>query len=540
MDDEAYYNSLKADIIPIINAELHMDEDRLFSLSVEALNEVFNVLQAKSIPEDKLRSIITQNSNSEAVIKEIKSYQPVSAPSDFPSASEGNLSQAPELFLSQDSFKADIIPAIQSKVDIDSEKLFSLSVDLLNQIFGYLEGGSIPTAELKSIILESSDSDEISRKLQSKLSALPPSGDTFKDDLITGILFNIPDSNRAQIEPKLREISDMNELTQISQLDLPEILSRLGLQPSAPQSYEGIPADTSQIYGQISASAPRAYDELVDLRAGILAQIPPSLRGVIGDRIEEISDLNQLLKLSQMNYVQIQQEIGLAPQTASDIPAEISNPVDTAAQRAPTPQAPPPASSPARPSQAAPQPQPPISSDSSTPSPAVQTQIQQRRQENQKYIVVLQKMAEKVWKVKLSENAPQTPQSKELKEKVAILERIHASRIEQILNILKETKDKNRFMVLFDWYAYSERIEEIETYIEHWQGNIQGMGGFRAAISVSRFDPIVEHLPTKEIQGINVQAQKALERIHSSDLNVRARGVEDIKQISNYLLQKAH
>jgi hypothetical protein len=260
---------------------------------------------------------------------------------------------------------------------------------------------------------------------------------------------------------------------------------------------------------------------------------------VIGDRLAEINDLNLLLKLSQLNYVQAQQELGLAPQTASDIPAEILNPVDTATQRAPAAQAPPAASSDTRPSQAPPQSQPPAASESSPPSPEGQAQLQQQRRENAKYIPVLQKMAEKVWKVKISGNAPQTPEGKELKEKIAILERIHPTRLEKILNILKEAKDKNRFMVLFDWYIYSFRIEEIETYVEHWQGNIQGMGGFRAAINVSRFDAIVEHLPTKEIQGINVQAQKALERIHNSELNVRARGVEDIKQISNYLLQKA-
>jgi len=529
---------LKADIIPIINAELHMDEDRLFSLSVEALNEIFNVLQAKSIPEEKLKAILTQNSSSEAVIEAIKGYQPASAPSDFPSASEGIITPAPETFLSQDSFKADIIPVIQDKIDIDSEKLFSLSVDVLNQIFGYLESGSIPAAEMKSIILESADSAEINSKLQSKISAIPPSGDNFKDDIITGILFNIPEANRAQIEPKLRDINDMNKLMEISQLDLPELQSQLGLQPSAPASYEATPNEASP-YGQISASAPRAYDELADLRAGILAQIPPSLQGVIGDRLAEINDLNLLLKLSQLNYVQAQQELGLAPQTASDIPAEILNPVDTATQRAPAAQAPPAASSDTRPSQAPPQSQPPAASESSPPSPEGQAQLQQQRRENAKYIPVLQKMAEKVWKVKISGNAPQTPEGKELKEKIAILERIHPTRLEKILNILKEAKDKNRFMVLFDWYIYSFRIEEIETYVEHWQGNIQGMGGFRAAINVSRFDAIVEHLPTKEIQGINVQAQKALERIHNSELNVRARGVEDIKQISNYLLQKA-
>jgi hypothetical protein len=542
MDDESYYNSLKADIIPIINAELNMDESRLYSLSVEALNEIFNALQAKSIGQDKLKEIISNNnSSSEAIIEAIKNYSPASPSSDAASTSESSFSPASETFLSQDSLRADIIPVIQSKMDIDSEKLFSLSIDVLNQIYGALESGVIAANEIKAIILESADSDEINSKLQSKISAAPPSSDTFKEDMVTGILFNIPEADRAQIEPKLREINDMNELSALSQMDFPELQVKLGLQPASPQGYEDGSTPASAIYGRIPTGGFHAYDEMADLRAGILAQIPPSLRGVIGDRLEEIKDINVLLKLSQQNYVQVQQALGLAAQTASDIPAEVLNPVDTAAQRTVHP--PNSASSPSTTpfSQGSPQSQsaePP--SESSAPTPAAQAQIEQLRKENQTYIPSIHKMAEKIWKVKLTENAPETPEEKVFKEKIAILERAHPTRVEKILNHLKEAKDKNRFKALFDWYVHSKRIEEIETYVEHWQGNVQGMGGFRAAINVSRFDPIVEHLPTREIEGINIQAQKALERIHSSDLNVRARGVEDIKQISNYLLQKAH
>ncbi|MDD1779331.1 MAG: hypothetical protein LUQ65_14280, partial [Candidatus Helarchaeota archaeon] len=519
-----------------------MDEDRLYSLSVEALNEVFNVLQAKSIEKDKLKEIISNNSSSQAIIEAIKNYNPPPASSDSSIESGSSLNPASETFLSQDSVKADIIPVIQSKMEIDSEKLFSLSIDVLNQIFGLLESGVITANEIKAIILESTDSNEINSKLQSKMSAAPPSSDTYKDDLVTGILFNIPEANRAQIEPKLREINDMNELSNLSQMDFPELQAKLGLQPSSPQDFEGSSASSSEIYGRIPIGGSHAYDETADLRAGILAQIPPSLRGVIGDRLEEIKDMSILLKLSQMNYVQVQQELGLAAQTASDIPAEVINPVDTAAQRSaqPSPSASSPSSA-ALSSQATPQSQAAAApSESSAPTPEAQAQIQQMRKENQKYIPFIQKMAEKVLKIKLTESGPGTPEEKAFKEKIAILERVHPSRVEKILSCLKEAKDKARFKALFDWYVYSKRFEDIETYVEHWQGNVQGQGGFRAAINVARFDPIVEHLPTREIEGINVQAQKALERIHSSDLNVRARGVEDIKQISNYLLQKAH
>lgn len=540
MDDESYYNSLKADIIPIINAELNMDESRLYSLSVEALNEIFNALQAKSISQDKLKEIINNNTSSEAIIEAIKNYSPAPPSSEVASTSESSVSPSSEAFLSQDSLRADIIPVIQSKIDIESEKLFSLSIDVLNQIFGSLESGVIAADEIKAIILESADSNEINSKLQSKISAAPPSSDTFKEDLVTGILFNIPEADRRQIEPKLREINDMNELSGLSQMDFPELQAKLGLQPASPQGFEDSSTPSSSIYGRIPTGGSHAYDEMADLRAGILAQIPPSLRGVIGDRLEEIKDISVLLKLSQLNYVQVQQELGLAAQTASDIPAEILNPVDTAAQRAARPPTPTPSPSSAPSSQGSQSQSATEPAESAAPTPEAQAQIEQLRKENQKYIPFIQKLAEKVWKVKHTENAPESQEEKAFKEKIAILERAHPTRVEKILNHLKDAKDKNRFKALFDWYVHSKRIEEIETYVEHWQGNVQGMGGFRAAINVSRFDPIVEHLPTREIEGINVQAQKALERIRSSDLNVRARGVEDIKQISNYLLQKAH
>ena len=103
MDDESYYNSLKADIIPIINAELNMDEDRLYALSVEALNEIFNVLQAKTIDRDKLKEIISNNSSSEAIIEAIKGYHPAPASSETGSTSESSFNPASETFLSQDS-----------------------------------------------------------------------------------------------------------------------------------------------------------------------------------------------------------------------------------------------------------------------------------------------------------------------------------------------------------------------------------------------------------------------------------------------------
>ena len=417
--------------------------------------------------------------------------------------------RSPEPSFSQDSIKADIIPVIQNLIDVSSEKLFSLSVDTLNQIFGFLEAGTIPNSEIESIIRSTSDESKITPQLQAKVTAGTTSApaDSYKEDIITGILFNIPESVRGQIEPKLRELEGTNELVELSQLDLPELQSKLGIETPAPQR----------------------YDEGLDLRAGILAQIPPSLRGVIGDRLNEIEDLDQLYRLSQMNYVQVQQSLGLAPQSASQVPPELANPVDTATETPSTTSA------------------PSVPSDSQTSEPTLppeqkerlEAQRRQRLEENKKHIPLIQKMAEKFWKVKLSEGAPQSSEVSELKEKIDILLRTHSIRVERILDVLKRTKDRKRFKALFDWYVYSQRIEEIETYVEHWQGQVQGIGGFRAAINVSRFDPIIEHLPTKEIQGIDIQAKKALDRVHGTNINTRARGVEDIKQISNYLLQKA-
>lgn len=533
MDEETYTKSLKADIVPIINEELQMDAQRIFSLSIEVLNELFSILQAKSIPVEKIREIINSNQPSETILEALKKAIPVAppvtepAPVDVPSSddipspvdvsptSQGTGFPAPRAVFSQESIKADIVPVIQNMIDVSSEKLFSLSVDTLNQIFGYLESGTIPASEIEAIVNSSTESEEISSQLQSKSSAVTPSSDDFKEDLIIGILYSIPETNRAQIEPKLRAIEDINELTEISQLDLSELQSKLGI--------EVVP---------IAHGSPQSYDERDDIRAGILAQLPPSLQGAIGDRIKEIDDLNSLLKLSQMNYVQIQQELGLAAQSPMEIPADILNPVDTASRSAA-----PPISSLNTPAS------PEVSSESASPPSPEQTartqaQLKERREANKKNIQEIQKMAEKIWKVKILEGDAQTPESQELKEKIEIFYRIYPSRIDKITFQLKNAKDKKRFIALFEWYLYSQRIEEIETYVEHWQGQIQGVGGFRAAINVSRFDPIVEHLPTKEIEGLDVQARNALERIHSSNINIRARGVEDIKQISNYLLQK--
>ncbi|MHA1129665.1 MAG: hypothetical protein ACTSQI_02745 [Candidatus Helarchaeota archaeon] len=509
MENDPYIHSIKADIVPAINAELQIEPHRLFSLTIEALNELFGVLQMKTISVEKLRAIVLNNSDSNAVIQAIKQNAQSQSSIDIPMDSSPTRvsSNSGDLF-GQDSIKTDIIPVIQNMINISSEKLFSLSVDTLNEIFGYLESGVIPASEIESIILSTENSNEISSKLQAKISIATSPSDTLKEDLITGILFQMPDIIREKIEPKLREISDINELTELSQMDLPEIQSRLGLELPAPQR----------------------YDERLDLIAGIVAQLPPSLRGVISDRLQEITDVDRLSRIANMNYVEVQRELGLAAQSPAAIPAEYLNPVDTAS-RAEYRNV---SSSNASPDS--------TGGDSAAqehrPSPRVQEMLRKRREENEKHVQMISKMAEKVWKLKLSNNQAQSPEATMLKERLEIIYRIHPDRVVKIEAQLKRVKDRKRFKALFYWYIFSQRIEEIETYVEHWQGQIQGIGGFRAAINVSRFDPIVEHMPTKEIEGLIVQARKALERVHSENINVRARGVEDIKQISNYLLQK--
>ncbi|MHA1266385.1 MAG: hypothetical protein ACTSRS_14220 [Candidatus Helarchaeota archaeon] len=512
MDEEAYTRSLKADIIPIINAELQMDEDLLYSLSIEVLNELFGILQAKTIPVPQLREIISTHNSTDDILSAFRNNIQAQVPVTLSESVENNPSTASEVF-SHDSIKEDIIPVIQMHIDVSYEKLFSLSIELLNEIFGLIESGFIPATELESILNSTQNPAEIKSKIQEKLSVAATTTDSLKEDLITGILFNIPEAFREKIEEKLREIADIDELTQLSQYAFPELMSSLG----------------------IEAPAPQPYDEKADIRAGILAQLPPSLRGVIGDRLQEIDDLDQLYRLSQMNYVQIQQSLGLAPQSATEIPPEFVNPVDTASQTRtseplPTPSA---ASSASNSASSQSAPIPPEQSE------RLRAQLQERREKNKVNIEAIRKMAEKVWKVKIAEGNAQTPEAMELIKKLDILMRVHPTRVEKILSVLKNTKDKKRFKALFEWYVYSHRIEEIETYVEHWQGQVQGIGGFRAAISVSRFDPIVEHMPTKEVEGVNLQAKRALERVHNPDLHIRARGVSDIKQISNYLLQKA-
>ncbi|MFX1293455.1 MAG: hypothetical protein ACFFD2_01155 [Promethearchaeota archaeon] len=579
MEDESYYNSLKSDIVPIINVKLQMDENQLYALNTDALNEIFSVLQTKVISVEKIRKIIINNLSSSAVIdaikKDLQSSPPLNTPTspvgmspsprnvspsstnvfhspvdvpqspvdvpqspvdvpqlpvdvpqspvDVPQSpakvspysvdttiSSMHVAPMPNTMFVQDSIKADIIPAIQNVVNVSSEKLFTLSVEVLNQIFGYIQTGILPVSKIESIIRSSKDSNEISSKLQVKTSEAISSGNNLMNDLITGILFNIPENFRDQVEPRLREIENTDVLAELSQLDLPEIQSRLGIEIATPQ----------------------IYNEKLDIIAGILAQLPPSLQGIIGDRLNEIEDIDRLNRLSQMNYVQIQQALGLVAQSPSALPANVINPIDTASH--PSSSSTPPSSSPS-----SPQSQVSTSGQSSSPSHRVQEMMRKRREENQQFIPIIQKMVEKVWKIKISEGDVLSPESEELKEKIKIIQRIHPDRVAKIIARLKGTKDKNRFKALFEWYIYSQRIEEIETYVEHWQGQIQGIGGFRAAINVSRFDPIVEHSSTKDIEKLVVQAKKSLEQIHSDNLSIRAQGVEAIKQISNYLLQKA-
>ncbi len=655
MGDPSYINEKKADIVPTISNTLKINEEHLFALTYEVLSEIFNILQLKVIPKERLREIILTHSTSQeimdSIMKEPRSIpqydeiedtdtiiqlppsikspvptpkpesqkkstpttpsptqskpkpvdipeptvspvsiplepssqpkapvyeppqpkppeytpshvdvpeytpshvevpdyspSPVSLPDTDSNSSPDNvpeysqdISSEPEYnsdieddtdyitpsnvavpssdfiegntgeLYAHDAIKTDIIPVIQNMIDVSSETLYSLSIDTLNKIFGYLETGIIPASEIETIILDSQDSNEISTRLQDKIAGTATTGiDNLKEDLITGILFNIPENIKPQIESKLRAIDDTDELVELSQLDLPELQSSLGL--------------------AVATSQP--YNEKLDIIAGIIAQLPPSLQGTIGDRLQEIEDMNELNRLSQMNYVQIQQTLGLAAQSPSSIPAEFVNPVDTATQSPST------ADTPSADGAA----QPPETSEEPRISARDQEMLQKRREENEKFVQIIKRIAEKVWKVKIPEGGVIPVAASELKEKIEILYRIHPERLEKILEMLKRVKDRKRFQVLFEWYVYSHRIEEIETYVEHWQGQIQGIGGFRAAINVSRFDPIVEHLPTKEIEKINIMAKNALERVHNPNLNVRARGVEDIKQLSNYLLQKA-
>jgi hypothetical protein len=510
MENDPYINSLKADIVPTINAELQIEPNRLFSLSIEALNKLFGALQLKNIPIDKIRDIVLQNSDSNAIIQALKMESQQQSPVDVPITPPSASSPTHGAIYGQDSIKADIVPVIKTMIDVSSEKLFALSVHTLNEIFGYLESGVIPATEIESIVLSTNDINEVSSKLQAKISTdAPTTTDTLKEDLIIGILFNIPEIVRGQIEHKLREIDNTDELMELSQLDLPELQSKLGIEMPAPQR----------------------YDERMDLIAGILSQLPPSLQGVISDRLQEITDLDRLQRIANMNYVQVQNELGLAAQSPMAIPAEFVNPVDTAS-RTPSESTASSSTSPeTQEGDAAPEKAP-------EPSPQVKEMLRKRREENEKHVPIIGNIVEKAWKVKISEGQAQSPEAAALKEKIEILYRMHSERVAKIGEQLKKVKDRKRFKALFDWYIFSHRIEEIETYVEHWQGQVQGIGGFRAAINVSRFDPIVEHMPTKEIEGLIIQAKKALERVHSSNINVRARGVEDIKQISNYLLQK--
>ncbi|MHA1784242.1 MAG: hypothetical protein ACTSVY_01585 [Candidatus Helarchaeota archaeon] len=149
------------------------------------------------------------------------------------------------------SIKNDIVPTIAIKLEkkVDPRILFNLPVDVLDHIFGLLyQDTTIPASTISQIINDYKDTPEkIIPILDSKLEQVMEIPETYdeKEDIIAGILVNVIEEYvgtdlKKEIERRLREITDVNKLIEMSQLSLVELEVKLGLRPppSIPENIE--------------------------------------------------------------------------------------------------------------------------------------------------------------------------------------------------------------------------------------------------------------------------------------------------------------
>ncbi|MHA1144374.1 MAG: hypothetical protein ACTSRW_06510 [Candidatus Helarchaeota archaeon] len=139
------------------------------------------------------------------------------------------------------SLKNDIVPAIAEKLNrqVDPRKLFTLSVDALDLIFGYLfQDSNVPPSDIVEILNSTDNQDEILRKLQeaaASVSVMPDAYDE-REDIIAGIMAGIigdfiGHDLRNEIEKRLRDEKDINKLIEYSQMSLNHLEIALGIRP---------------------------------------------------------------------------------------------------------------------------------------------------------------------------------------------------------------------------------------------------------------------------------------------------------------------
>ncbi|MHA1312216.1 MAG: hypothetical protein ACTSQO_14975 [Candidatus Helarchaeota archaeon] len=496
-EDDDFEIRMKNEITPVISHHLGISLELLKSFPVEILNRILTSINI--VPDDTLKRIVIINANHPEKIPDLidehlgigtyNNVQNVPVYDESLDLKAGILAIVPE----------DVRDKVESKIDeiTDKEKLIDLSQKPLNELLADLG------IEEKVEVPEIEEYDE-------------------KRDVIAGILAMVPDENlKDEIEEKLNEVEDVNTLIKYATMEYNDFLRELGIeneQESIGMPFESEIPGTSveSMYSFQSPFTNRPTDINDDIKAGILARLPPSIRDFIQDKIMAINNTETLIKLSNMNYLQIQNELGLPVTAPALAPPSVINPIDTAARREQQIET----SNASQSSQS----QPDQHLDEQT-----QERLKQRNEEIEKYSEIIIKIVEKV----CGKEPP-----KNFEEKKKILKRIYPSRLKRLVEIFKAQKNKKRILLMFDWFVISQRIEEIETYVEHWQGVSAGIGGYRAAINVSRYDTIIEHLKENELKQIINTSLKALNKIHDPNIQVRAVGVEEIKLVANILLHK--
>ena len=149
------------------------------------------------------------------------------------------------------SIKNDIVPTIALKLEkqVDPNILFHLPVDVLDYIFGLLyQDSTITPSTIADVILRLKDTPErIIETLEGEMQETMdiPSNYDEREDIIAGILVNVIEEYvgtdlKKEIERRLREITDVNKLIELSQVSLPVLEVKIGLRPppSIPSTQE--------------------------------------------------------------------------------------------------------------------------------------------------------------------------------------------------------------------------------------------------------------------------------------------------------------
>lgn len=134
--------------------------------------------------------------------------------------------------------KEDVVLAVKNKLSVEKDKLYKLSIDDLDMIFGLIYMDlSISPSEIADIINNSPPEDIMANieKRKSQVTVLPEYYDE-KEDVRAAILANIheeyvgPDLKN-EITERLMRIDDVNKLLGMTQLSLQNLEIALGIRP---------------------------------------------------------------------------------------------------------------------------------------------------------------------------------------------------------------------------------------------------------------------------------------------------------------------